>query len=335
MKLADRVAQTRLPFAVQDCSTARVCVLNNTADCAEEVARCPLRFVLSDDLTRLCTALAYSIGSSTLECADLLRVPATLLWLEWNTAPWESELARYGFASDQRIASRGGRRGALLRASPDGRRGTVRTFWSNDVNEEAFASSIEGYYDFDVPAGEEPESADGEQAPQFHVVDHAHQGEDILSRCFRFRYERSWREYYDRAAISKAGRDALNREALGTSAIIMPVILAFLLLLGTRAGLPRRTETFERLNRAREKAGKAALLEHVEVSCPLMACSYGTDMCHGTATRRGPRLHHVRGHLVRRGNELFWRVPHLRGSARTGIVRARTVTWKVDPVATH
>jgi hypothetical protein len=335
MKLADRVAQTRVPLVVQNCSTARVCVLNNVADCAEEVARCPLRFVLSDDLTRLCTALAYSTGSSTLECADLLRVPATLLWLEWSTTPWESELARYGFASDQTIVGRGGRRGALLRASPDGRRGTVRAFWSKDVEEEAFASSIEGYFDFDVSAGEEPESADGEQAPPFHVVDHAHQGRDVLSRCFRFRFERSWREYYDRATMSTAERDALSRHALGTSAIIMPVILAFLLLLGTRAGLPRRTETFERLNRAREKAGKSPLLEHVEVSCPLMARSHGAEVRHGMVTRRGPRLHHVRGHLVRRGNELFWRVPHLRGSARTGTVRARTVTWTVDPVSAH
>jgi hypothetical protein len=335
MKLADRVAQTRVPLVVQDRSTAGVRVLNNSADCAQEVARCPLRFVLSDDLTRLCTALAYSIGSSTLECADLLRVPATLLWLEWNRTPWESELGRYGFASNQANLGRGGRRGALLRASPDGRRGTVRTFWSNDDKEEAFASSIEAYFDFDVSAGEEPETADGEQSPPFHVVDHAHEGEDVLSRCFRFRYERSWRDYYDRATLSKAERDALERHALGTSAINMPVILAFLLLLGTRAGLPRRTETFERLNRARQKAGKSPLLEHVEVSCPLLARSYGTEACHGMGTRRGPRLHHVRGHLVRRGNELFWRVPHLRGSARKGIVRARTVTWTVDPVSAH
>jgi hypothetical protein len=309
-------------------------VLNNTADCAQEVARCPLRFVLADDLTRLCTALAYSIGSSTLKCADILRVPATLLWLEWNRTPWESELARYGIASAQTNVGRGGRCGALLHASPDGRRGTVRTFWSNDDTEEALASNIEAYFDFDVEDGEEPESADGETVEPFHVVDYAHAGEDVLSRCFRFRYERSWREYYDRAALSEPERDAVKHHALGTSAINMPVILAFLLLLGTRTGLPRRTETFARLNRAREKAGKSPLLEHVEVSCPLMARADRADAGDGLATRRGPRLHHVRGHLVRRGNELFWRVPHLRGNARSGIVRARTVTWTVDPVRT-
>jgi hypothetical protein len=41
--------------------------------------------------------------------------------------------------------------------------------------------------------------------------------------------------------------------------------------------------------------------------------------------RRSPRLHHVRGHLVRREDRVFWRTPHLRGSALQGVVRSRTV----------
>ena len=41
--------------------------------------------------------------------------------------------------------------------------------------------------------------------------------------------------------------------------------------------------------------------------------------------RHSPRLHHVRGHLVRREQRVFWRVPHLRGSASRGAVRSRTV----------
>jgi hypothetical protein len=36
-------------------------------------------------------------------------------------------------------------------------------------------------------------------------------------------------------------------------------------------------------------------------------------------------LHHVRGHIARRGDKVFWRLPHLRGSARLGVVRSRTV----------
>ena len=31
---------------------------------------------------------------------------------------------------------------------------------------------------------------------------------------------------------------------------------------------------------------------------------------------------------MRRGSKLFWRVPHLRGNARTGSIVTRTVTWQ-------
>jgi hypothetical protein len=41
--------------------------------------------------------------------------------------------------------------------------------------------------------------------------------------------------------------------------------------------------------------------------------------------RHPPRLHHVRGHIVRREDRIFWRKPHLRGDASQGQVRSRTV----------
>src|SRR5258708_11567691 len=87
----------------------------------------------------------------------------------------------------------------------------------------------------------------------------------------------------------------------------------------------------ERLNRARAKSGKAALLEQIEVFAALLPEFQSNGSNGSGASRRSPRLHHVRGHLVRRGCKLFWRVPHLRGSARAGSVRTRTVTWLFDP----
>jgi hypothetical protein len=186
-----------------------------------------------------------------------------------------------------------------------------------------------------VPHDEEPEAPDGDLTPPLRVVDRAQGDSDLLSRCFRFRYERSWRDYYDRAALSRAERCVLDHRALGTVAIAVPVIMAFLLMLTTRSGLPRRVESFERLNRIRAKAGKAILLDHIKVCCPLMAPYREGGPTPAGVTRRRPRLHHVRGHLFRRGNELHWRVPHLRGSARAGTVRTRTVTWTVDPVAAY
>jgi len=330
MKLADQVAQFRAPFVVRNDATQEAVRLNNAVDCAAQVAAAPIRFVLSDDLTQLCTALAYSKGARTLECADLVRVPAESVWLEWCCAPWKSELALYGFAAARPsgVEGEGGRRGALFRATRDGRRGTVRTFWTGAREGDVLASSVEAYFDLDTPAGEEPEPPAGEPRSMQRVIDEE-AGADILSRCFRFRYERSWNQYYDRARLEPRAREVMWRHALGTIVIDIPVALALFLLLATRSGLPQQRQSFERLNRSRIKLGKAPLLDHVEVRAPLLP-DYRSNGCGETGARRSPRLHHVRGHLVRRGSQLFWRVPHLRGSARQGSVRSRTVTWTFD-----
>ena len=330
MKLADQVAQCRTPFVIRSCGTGELVRLDNAVDCASAVAAAPIRFVLSDDLTRLCTALAYSKGARTLDCADLVRVPAEAVWIEWCSEPWERELERYGFPPSTEPSARGGRRGALLRASRDGRRGALRTFWTGAAPGDVLASSIEAYFDLDTPEGEEPEPPAGEPASPHRVASEAEAGDDILGRCFRFRYERTWHRYYETGGLSEGERAAVWRHALGTVVLDVPVILGFFLLLGTRSGLPQRPQIFERLNRSRLKAGKAALLEHIDVSAPILPgyARWGTDETAGV--RMSPRLHHVRGHLVRRGSQLFWRVPHLRGSASLGSVRTRTVTWTVD-----
>jgi hypothetical protein len=68
----------------------------------------------------------------------------------------------------------------------------------------------------------------------------------------------------------------------------------------------------------------------VEVHSPILTPYRSSGSGGDGMGRRGRRLHHVRGHLVRRGNKIFWRIPHLRGSARAGSIRTRTVTWTVN-----
>lgn len=327
MKLADCVTQCRAPLVVQDCLTGRVTTLSGAADCAAQVVRCQARFVLADDLTRLCTELAYSRGARNLACADLLRVPAENLWVEWCNEPWQSSLEHYGFPRAGERWQRAGHRGALIRSSPDGRRGILRTLWTGATELDVLVSSAEAYFDFDTPHGEEPQCADQQGELASCVYDHACQGEDVLARCFRFRYERTWSDYYRSAALSRIESEAVWRHALGNIALDIPVLLAFLLLLASRVSLPRRLQTFERLNRARRKTGKTPLLDHIEVRAPVLPEYLAGSRWERQHLRRSPRLHHVRGHLVRRGSTLFWRVPHLRGHARSGVIRTRTVTW--------
>ncbi len=329
VKLADRIAQCRAPFVIACRTSGRTRTLNNVADCAHAVSGTPIRFVLSEDLTRLCTALAYSKGARTLACADLLRVPAESVWVEWPCRPWRHELALHALPVDDAACSPGARRGALLQGSKDGRRGSLRTFWSDEAEGEVLASCIEAYFDLDASEGEEPEPPAGWSVSAHRVFDPAQGSGDVLARCFRFRYEPSWQRYYGEADLSPEQRAALWQHALGTIALDIPVLCAFFLLLSTRAGLPQSPQSFERLNRSRLKAGKAPLLAHIDVRAPLLpcGCADGGEEEGASYGRRRPRLHHVRGHLVRRGAELFWRVPHLRGNARYGAVRTRTVTW--------
>jgi hypothetical protein len=332
--LFDRIAQCRVPFIAQDLTTGALTRLNGAADHAAEMAACPVRFVLADELTRLCTALVYSKGASQLAFADLLRIPAERVWMEWSDAAWLDELKRYGF----RIPARGrevpGRRGALVRAARDGRSGSIRTFWTvGETEADVLASSVEAYFDLDTAEGAEPAAPDELQrsaCASEGVADLP----DILRRYFRFRYERSWAQYYENARLPAPGQAALARHALGTIAADIPMMLAFFLLLSTRSGLPRRVHSLDKLNRARARSGKTPLLEHIEVCAPLLGEQDGDGVGDSPAIRRAPRLHHVRGHLVRRGSLLFWRLPHLRGSARCGVIRSRTVTWTLDQPAT-
>jgi hypothetical protein len=207
----------------------------------------------------------------------------------------------------------------------------IRTFWANgNADLDVYAGSMEAYFDFDTPEGEAPAAPDASDRPTIRVSDHGVGEADILRRCFRFRYEHTWAEYYANAGLRPEQRAAIARHALGTIAIEIPVMLTFFLLLATRPGLPRRPLVLERLNRARSKSGKAPLLAHMEVFAPLIPEYPPAGGIGQSLSRRPRRLHHVRGHLVRRGSQLFWRVPHLRGSCRAGVVRTRTVTWTVD-----
>lgn len=331
MNLIDSVAQYRSPLMVRDPSSGQVTALNNTADCAALVARCPLRYVLSDDLTRLCADLAYSKGARTIACADLLHVPAEALWMEWCDAPWRKALQQYGFPPIAARAQWLGRRGAWVRATRDGRRGLVRTFWSAKAL-DVLASSVEAYFDLDTAPGEEPLPLDGKEGFAGRVFD-SRADEDLLGRCFRFRYEQTWSDYYGSAGLSDEMSFALWRHAVGTIATDIPMLLAFFLLLATRSGLPQRVQTRAQLNRRRSHGGQAPLLEYIEVTAPVLPEYRDHRRGESQASRKSPRLHHVRGHLVRRGGQIFWRVPHLRGSARAGAVRTRTVTWTFDRAA--
>lgn len=317
MRLLDRVAQStrRLGYVRAQGAAARD--LASAADYAAALRECPLRFVLTDPLTALCTSLALAGGDRLHGCIDLVRVPAERLWVEWNDAARDAALP----ADVERGAARPGPAGAWVQAAPDGRSGAVRTFWAAGTDGAPELSAMETWFDLDAPAGP---AVPGAGRDVFRVADDDPALDAIYARV-RFRLEPSWARYYADAGLDAGAHAAVVRASLASVARDLPMLLALFLLTSARQAVRRSPVTRAAVNRLRAARGEAALLDHLEVHADLAGRDGDAPGDRG-AHRRGPRLHHVRGHLVRRRDRVYWRVPHLRGHATAGVVRSRTVT---------
>jgi hypothetical protein len=153
-----------------------------------------------------------------------------------------------------------------------------------------------------------------------------------LLRCARFRLDSAWQRYYGSVLsdpLDPVQGARVTRLLISSVALDIPMLLALFLLMTVRADLVQTAVNPERLNRKRARFGRAPLLEHVEVSTPLLVRAAYRNAEHPIAARSGPRFHHVRGHIVRRGNAVYWRGPHWRGHLRLGQVRSRTVELRL------
>jgi hypothetical protein len=130
VRLLDHVVQCAAPFIVRE-DRGTLWTLTGPKDFAQELDHCPLRYVLADELVRVCTELAYSEGDGLSGCLDLIHFPAERLWIEWNAAPQHEELARAlpECTGSTQTEVDGSRHGVLIDAKTDGRVGRLRTFW--------------------------------------------------------------------------------------------------------------------------------------------------------------------------------------------------------------
>lgn len=328
MRLIDRIIQCRTPFIVENVLNGSHTRLSGAMDGAKDLDRCPIRYVLDDALISLCTDLAYSNGATIMDCADLIRVPAQSTWVEWCNKPWQHALSRNGLDGEPDNAPPAGHYGIHLHASRDGRCGVMRAFWSVGDNElDVHASATLARFCLDDAGAPLLPDEPGVLRVAARELD----PEGILSRCFQFEFEDSWARYYREAAPSTSQQKEILHRSIGVVALAVPALLAFFLLLTTRAGLPQYQSQLQRLNRDRMQRGRAPLADHIKVSAPLLPPYREAEGEAAPAgARRQPRLHHVRGHLVRRNDRLIWRVPHLRGRSHAGTLKSRTVEWRFE-----
>jgi len=294
---------------------------------ARRMAECPLRFVLGDDLTRASAELAFADGTRLAECLDLLRMPAPQMWIEWNDEVHKRVIyeTRSAAEFDRDAAAR--KVGMLLQASADGFYAVGRTFWTNardDEGAEVTLSPLETHIDLRGEFAQAPLDQDALSGGFIDVTDGEDPAVASLLDHVRFRFEDSWAAYYRAAAADAAFRRRLIHASLAAVVRDAPFLLAFMLLLSAKDATRRLPVSRLAINRKRAALGRAPLLDHIEVKASLDAVCVA-DPNEGSILRQAPRLHHVRGHLVRRDHRVFWRVPHLRGNASRGIVHSRTV----------
>ena len=333
MRLLDHVAQCIAPYIVrQDCGD--IWHLTGASDYAQEVSSCPLRYVLTDDLVRACLELAYSEGAGLSACLDLVHFPAERLWIEWDSAVQRAELARMlpECAGAERADSL--RHGVLISADATGRTGSFRTFWLSAADPpEPMMAAIETFVDLNGELNRLP-TATLLEGGAVGIHDPRNAQIDSLLRCAGFRLNEAWQRYYAAVVSTEAERDEVIRRSLATVAFDAPMLIGLFLLIGLRSEIVQVAVSRERLNAKRLRLGRRPLLAHIEVSCPVLAAERRGETHEVAGSQRtAPRLHHVRGHIVRREDAVFWRRSHWRGHLRLGSVQSRTVTLRLQAAA--
>jgi hypothetical protein len=327
MRLLDSVAHCQAPASPMAALRSQGPETLGPSRFAAQVATCPLRFVLGDDLTRACAELAFADGARLVGCLDLLRMPAPQLWLEWNDESHKRVIHETQSAAEFDSASTGRKVGVLLRASADGLTALARTFWVDAPGDESAAltlSPLETHFDLQARFAD---ATVGQDSLSGGLLDATHGGNSGMAGLLdhvRFRFDDLWAGYYRDAAKDEQFKRRLIVDSIKSIAWDAPFLIAFLLLLSAKDATRSVAVSRAAINRKRLAHGRAPLLDHIEVNAALDAVS--TSESGGEPSgRHSPRLHHVRGHLVRREHRVFWRVPHLRGSAARGAVRSRTV----------
>src|SRR5258708_2866778 len=204
---------------------------------AAQIAACPLRFVLGDDLTQASAELAFADGARLVGCLDLLRMPAPDFWIEWNDEVHKRVIHATRSAAEFDSAAIGRKVGILLRASADGLTAVGRTFWADgagDAPAEVTLSPLETHFDL---RGEFADSKDKQDILSGGFIDATHGGNAATASLLdfvRFRFEASWAGYYWHAAPRADFNARLMNETIDAIAWDAPLVLAFLLLLSAK-----------------------------------------------------------------------------------------------------
>ena len=259
------------------------------------IALADRRFVLDDQVCSLAKSLVIDQADLLADCLDLVRLPAESFWLEWRDYDLDGQRSY----DEPRV-------GLLVEADESGRTGEMTLVWERPGGPPEVTPTCLA---FDLDHALAPD-------PKWFGMTHQDPSIDLLCRHFRARRTQP------SPAGSKGWTDHLVAQA---SWLAGPLMFAFSVLLLRSGEIAQREFSRGKLNKARVSRGRTALLDYTEmrISRPEIA----RDMAHTSLTGHvGVRLHHVRGHLVRRGSAIFWRRAHMRGEAALALPDERRFT---------
>jgi hypothetical protein len=304
MRLLDEIIASR-PVATFDLPGRGSYQMPGAGAQARDIAECPLRYILADDVLLQCTQIVNCWPDLFYPRNVALRLPADRLWIEWREPSTT-------VASDMS----GQRCGALISCEPGGRRGTIESFWQHhDFGPERAQVSVE--FDLDDTIDHKVDSRHYFALPKDGIIFPALDGHIVLHLA------EPWRDFFKAATGSDRHREVVE-QCFYQVVLDLPICLAFCQLLG--AHVVDAARVAPGAVHGTGKPRRSALPDHVEVSMKL-----GNDRPRpvrgiGQSLREAPRLHLVRGHLVNRNGSLYWRSPHLRGQhSEAPPVMSRTV----------
>jgi hypothetical protein len=289
-----------------------ISAMPGAADHVATVGEATHRYVLGDDVARVCADLIFQQTAFLASCTDLVRAPAGTFWLEWT----DGHMAA---ADVDRRAHQHRRAGMLVCADATGRRGRIQTFWAEPEGGDPIAApgSIEFDFDEDLSRLCDKEEYWPLVPPRSSPLD------QILSHV-RLRLEPCWLDYYRRESSGPGGLAKTLAQVSETLWVDPGILSAFSILLALKSDVRLTKPDLTKLNAARRKRGKPDLMDYVEVSASIFRPEPSWRLGdHGGRSRA--RLHHVRGHFVRRKNNIFWRSAHMRGDAHLGAAPRKTV----------
>ncbi len=258
---------------------------------SDRLIDCPARYVLGQDVQQACCQLAEGAADLLNPANPRLRAMQPDMWIEW------AEAGQDGLP--------GARIGVLVDAAANGRAGQLRLFWTTSAGVDVAQASI--WFDFDRPV-------DGrERGLAGYALDQLPAAFADLRPHLSIVVDDAWAVYFRASALGVSGLPEAARQC--GEALWPDVIrgLAFFLLMCSRVPVSQRPVARGRLNIQRARAGKPALLDHVELRLGDPLSAHSGAGAGASMMRKYPRLHVVRGHLVRRQNNVFWRAAHIRG----------------------